>query len=364
MIYTFDKLEDFCDLLSEDKEIYLAAAGNYGNAVGKFLDQRGVVWNGYFDGNKQRQCVMLNEKTVSSYQDIYYRDNQIFIICTIMRAKEIEDILIQQGVDDKNIIRFDNRMLFGWISYELEHPEEQIQRLEELKEVGKQYKRCFVIGTGPSLSIDDLEMLKDEFTFSVNSIINCFNMTNWRPTCYVAQDPEQRKELVQYGMSKLSEECKYMLFAVKSTMLEYAEQFENVYIFNSMDTPYDELPRFSSDATDVIYESSTVIYSVLQLAYYMGFEEIYMLGVDLGFARIRDSQGVVTENGEKQATAEFLMSNTKNEPVYELERILRGYKSAKQYAKQNGLMIKNATRGGYLEELERVALEDVLKRRL
>ena len=35
-------------------------------------------------------------------------------------------------------------------------------------------KRCFIIGTGPSLEINQLELLKNEYTFSMNSIVLSF----------------------------------------------------------------------------------------------------------------------------------------------------------------------------------------------
>lgn len=45
-------------------------------------------------------------------------------------------------------------------------------------------KRCFVIGTGPSLTKEDLELLKGEVTFASNRIFKIFNETDWRPTFY------------------------------------------------------------------------------------------------------------------------------------------------------------------------------------
>ena len=41
-------------------------------------------------------------------------------------------------------------------------------------------KRCFIIGNGPSLRIEDLERIKDD-TFAVNRIYKIFDKTFWRP---------------------------------------------------------------------------------------------------------------------------------------------------------------------------------------
>lgn len=362
MIYSFERLEEFCDLLCGEPVVYLAAAGTYGKMVGKYLNYKGISWKAYLDGNEQLQGKTINEKIVCSYQDIDVDKRSVVVICTVVNSKEIEETLLKQGFEDKNIIRFDDRLLLGWISYELEQPEEiQMRKIKSLKGIGREYKRCFIIGTGPSLSIQDLELLKNEFTFSVNSIINCFHMTEWRPTCYVVLDPAQKDEIDEYGMANLSKECKYLLFAIKSGLLKDAGHIENAFWFNSIEKPYDDCPEFSVDASEIVYEASTVIYSALQLAYYMGFKEIYMLGIDLGFSCVRTLEGNVERNGKQPATAEFLKTDKQKEPIYELDKIIRGYKSAKQYAQENGLIIKNATRGGYLEELERVNLEEILK---
>ena len=54
-------------------------------------------------------------------------------------------------------------------------------------------RRCFVIATGPSLRISDLEMLKDEITIGVNSIFMAYDKTDFRTNYYLALDPELDK---------------------------------------------------------------------------------------------------------------------------------------------------------------------------
>ena len=60
----------------------------------------------------------------------------------------------------------------------------QLYKLKKLYEG----ERCFIISTGPSLRLSDIELLKNEITFSMNSICRIFNETNWRPTFYGIQD--------------------------------------------------------------------------------------------------------------------------------------------------------------------------------
>ena len=60
-------------------------------------------------------------------------------------------------------------------------------RLQQFKNIHEN-DRCFIVCTGPSLKISDLEFLKNEYTFGVNHIFNAYDSTTWRPTYYVMCD--------------------------------------------------------------------------------------------------------------------------------------------------------------------------------
>ena len=45
-------------------------------------------------------------------------------------------------------------------------------------------ERCFIVCTGPSLTVEDVDKLKDETCFGINSITNIFGSTAWRPKYY------------------------------------------------------------------------------------------------------------------------------------------------------------------------------------
>ena len=49
-------------------------------------------------------------------------------------------------------------------------------------------QRCFIVCTGPSLTLDDVNKLKDEVCFSMNSIFKCYDKTEWRPKYYGISD--------------------------------------------------------------------------------------------------------------------------------------------------------------------------------
>lgn len=53
-------------------------------------------------------------------------------------------------------------------------------------------KRCFIIGTGPSLKIEDLERVyrNGDVSFASNRIFKLFHKTQWRPQLYCVSDLE------------------------------------------------------------------------------------------------------------------------------------------------------------------------------
>ncbi len=68
-------------------------------------------------------------------------------------------------------------------------PEFHSPKVRELKDRYRG-KRCFLIGNGPSLRIEDLDKLHEhhEITFACNKIYNVFRNTEWRPDFYVMMD--------------------------------------------------------------------------------------------------------------------------------------------------------------------------------
>lgn len=65
--------------------------------------------------------------------------------------------------------------------------DEQFAKIKSLEGIHRN-ERCFIVATGPSLTMEDLQLIKDEVTFGMNSITRIFDKTDWRPTYYGIQD--------------------------------------------------------------------------------------------------------------------------------------------------------------------------------
>src|SRR3546814_955758 len=65
--------------------------------------------------------------------------------------------------------------------------------------------------------------------------------------------------------------------------------------------PHSGFPRFSTNAARLIWIGGTVTYVCLQLAFYMGFDEVYLVGMAHNYARpdhVQSVGTVWTSNGE------------------------------------------------------------------
>ena len=212
--------------------------------------------------------------------------------------------------------------------------------------------RCFIVATGPSLTYNDLDLIRDEITFSMNSIVFSYESTSFRPTYYGIQDPfvfeKVYETLLKYyengpifyasGMNKnLSKPHAWVPIPVNADYHLYDLIFEKKYF-----------ARFSANAYHLVYDGFSITYSLIQLAVFMGFKEIYLLGCDCNYSADPNRQHFI-ETGVFDPT--FSEAG---------KRMIVAYMEAKKFADKNGIKIFNATRGGQLEVFPRVNLDDVV----
>lgn len=212
-------------------------------------------------------------------------------------------------------------------------------------------ERCFIVATGPSLRMEDLDVLKKNNVKSIgmNKLFLAYKRSAWRPDYYVVDD--------SYCLSENSDELKNM--PVGSIFLSdtYPEIWEknvppNVYKYHSQPSiMYDEEVPFSEDIVKGIYSRGTVTYSCIQLAAYMGFQEIILLGVD--FSISNDYR-----NKDNHFDPDYYNDKSKVRVFWEKDS-LQAYESAQKHAEEHGIKIYNATRGGKLEVFERVEFDSL-----
>lgn len=239
-----------------------------------------------------------------------------------------------------------------------------VERIRQLKDshIGE---RCFILGNGPSLKHWDLDMLKGEFTFASNRIYNAFEDTLWLPDVYMAVDPVMLEtELIQACAvpCKIRVLCWNVLRSLKRESLDRKayEIWRGPKKFKICEAPCwaDKSAHIPDDVAYGFSNGQTVTFDAIQLAIYMGFSQIYLLGVDFNYTRVlgedghfHSVQGVQDHFGEQNNPATFMVECP----------ILHAYTAARQYCDAHGIRIRNATRGGKLEVFERVQFEDLFE---
>lgn len=229
-------------------------------------------------------------------------------------------------------------------------------KIEEYKGI-HQGQRCFIIGSGPSLKIEDVESLKDEWTFGVNADFMLYDQTEWRASYYTIIDNtcvQKYADFVDNESLKAFFYGSWSAYHGKKGICLPVHNANNHVIFSIWNKMFPKLfpvAQFSDDIAKVVYTGKSVVYTTLQIAAYMGFEEIYLLGVDCNY-RQDNMYGQGINHKDKYAKQHKYQNGDMMIPQYEI---------AQKWAEEHGIKIYNATRGGMLEAFPRKNLEEVLK---
>lgn len=220
-----------------------------------------------------------------------------------------------------------------------------------------QGKACVVVGNGPSLRAEDLTKLHELGipTFACNRIHLVFPLTPWRPTYYFMSDA---KLIAQYTDHVDDVPAERRFFPK-----HYRDRVKNGVYYNTLGVDYEHEGKFSLDAGKGVYQGCSVTTEMLQLAYYMGFSEIYLIGVDFSYAVTRKLDNMTySYQGENNY---FIPGYLKPGEVADMPNVnanLLAFKAAKDAVEGQGRVICNATRGGKLEVFRRVNLDELFER--
>ena len=216
-------------------------------------------------------------------------------------------------------------------------------------------KRCFIVGSGPSLTMEQLEMIKYEDCFGANRIYKLFDKTSWRPKYYVIQDKYDETKGVYEHL-----DVEYF-FVSDFYWKEHGMKNPNAICFhiNRALKQTHDLP-FSEDVARFVQAASTVTFSMIQLAVYMGYQEIYLIGMDHTYANVTNDKGVIIQ--KNNVKSHVFEDEKPNEVVANITYMEAAYRTAKNYCETHGIGIYNATIGGSLEIFKRVDFWEVVKK--
>lgn len=222
-------------------------------------------------------------------------------------------------------------------------------------------ERCFILGGGPSLLEHDLGFLKNEVTFGVNGIFLIFEKLGFQPTYYTVEDRLVYEDRFSDIRTLVTDSiCFFPIqFNVPQFHKKSNHYFRAIYEFGQSPG----WPNFSKNAASLIWIGGTVTYVCMQLAYYMGFAEVYLVGMDHDYKKPSD---LTTKGMEWTSNSDdpnhfhpdyFGKGMRWHDP--QLWRMEKAYKKANKIFHQSGRKIMNATHGGKLEIFPRVNYDDL-----
>ena len=209
-------------------------------------------------------------------------------------------------------------------------------------------KRCFIIGTGPSLNETNLSLLKNEICFGVNTLYRGLEKFNINCQYWAISDDT----IILKHADNIMKNVDTTLFVCSPGKHELKKRQDGkckkVYNIPQIGEMF-HCEQFSPDPSLGFFNGNTVIIDVcLQLAYFMGFSKVYLLGCDSDYSRDHRFDG--------------LPSDVKVTPAIEgdFSNIFKSYEICKSYYEKNNREIINCTVGGKLEIFKRQNLDDVI----
>lgn len=230
-------------------------------------------------------------------------------------------------------------------------------RLSRLKGIHRG-KRAFVIGNGPSLRKTNLVLLRNEITIGSNGIFLLQDEHQFKPMYHTIEDRlvgEDRKTEAQkfQGPQKIYPyDLRYCLGGISDAIFVNFDRRAQI-----------QRPIFSGNALERIFWGGTVTFMNLQLAWYLGCDPVYLIGVDHSYQdkfSIKKDGSVWTSQEDDQNHFDpryFGKGYRWHDP--NVARMEQAYEATRAFAEENNWNVLNATIGGKLEVFDRVNYEEI-----
>ena len=228
-----------------------------------------------------------------------------------------------------------------------------LERLERYRDKHKG-ERCFVIANGPSLKSMDVSLIESEVTFGMNRVYLMFEDWGFSSTylaCVNSLVMEQfREDFEQLAIPK---------FLNWNSRNGYDLSNDTNNFFRVQVKIKD---TFEGDLLRPIGGGGTVTFACLQIAYFMGFSEVIIIGMDHSFAekgRPNKTEVRQTEEDASHCHPDYFPKGIKWQ-LPDLYRSEIAYALARQAYEADGRRILDATAGGKCDVFEKVDFRDVV----
>jgi hypothetical protein len=232
-------------------------------------------------------------------------------------------------------------------------------------------RRCFVIANGPSLAQTNLSCLASEITIGSNGLFLLCEKMGYLPTFYTVQDQLVAEGFAEQlnrinGTTKLfPRELAYCLRPDRDTVyFDLRPDSYQRYLDKHANENF--RPKFSEHLDKCAYDGCTVTYLNLQLAYYLGCRQIYLVGLDHEYqlppnVDARKDMVIVSPSDDVSHFHPQYFGRGFRYTTPRVDQMEKAYVVARDFAARKGIEIINATQGGKLEVFPRARLENVIR---
>lgn len=217
-----------------------------------------------------------------------------------------------------------------------------------------QGERCYIIGNGPSLNKTDLSRLKNEFTIGTNRIYLNFDKMGYQTTFHCSVNP-----FVIRQFADDIDQVKSIKFLRAETRNDLKNHFNSHFMESA------GIHDFIQDLQRNRWcEGWTVTYAAMQLAYYLGFETVILVGVDHFFKDTGQPNKLVSAGDVDQNHfhPDYFAKGVKWQ-YPDLQRSERSYLEARNTYEADRRVIVDATVGGHLALFPKVSFESTVEDR-
>ncbi len=242
-----------------------------------------------------------------------------------------------------------NQQAVQWVEYRewyLKH----LKRLVKFRDI-HQGEGCFIIGNGPSLKKMDLSPLKQYHTFGLNKIYLMFDNVDLQLSYHVAMNP-----FVIQQSAEQFESLRCPSFLSYKAAKNFVRPLTHIYFLLT-----GAFTAFCPDITHGISEGGTVTYAAMQIAFYMGFSQVFLIGVDHHFTTSGNPNEKQVLQGDDLNHFHADYFKNKEWQLPDLEASELSYHLARFYFNRAGRHTYDATVGGKLETFPKISYEQALK---
>ncbi len=295
----------------------------------------------------------------------------------VLRSEEVTDITeiteVALYAEDLNsdvepeVFQGSYRTVFA--KEESDLPDRSFEELGLLKNTHRG-ETCVIVGNGPSLNLTDMHLVSKFPYFAVNSFFLLEDKIERPPDFYVVEDTavfkDNFEEIINFeaGLKLFPTMYKEKLLSART-----AEELGNPLFFRMNQGFYGRrtgalgYPRFSQDASQRVFCGQSVTIINLQLAYWMGFSKVLLVGMDFSYqipadAKV-DGNIIVSQSDDPNHFDPRYFGAGKTWKDPKLSRVLQNYRLAKEVFEADDRQILNCTVGGALELFERSTLDEM-----